>query len=290
MQISLHAASILHTNVVTDVRIARDVGYDGIEMWIPKLTRYLDAGFTVDQLAATLGPLQVTMLDVLLPLESTEPETRCRLVAECELMTAVASQLGCAALQAVALDGFPADDWPAQRDILVESLTELSDIASARGVRLAVEPVSFSRFHSIPQALEVIDAVGSDRVGLVLDTWHLWTAGARLEEIAELDPQLIVCAQISDTNPKRGATWSDDDRTVLPGDGIVPLDELIDAISRSGYAGVWSLEILSRRHWEWEPQLVAIELLRRARVLLNATAVTPERIDYRRSEGVQLGD
>jgi sugar phosphate isomerase/epimerase len=287
---SLHAASILHTNVATDVSIARNVGYDGIELWIPKLTRYLDAGFTLEQLTAMLGPLRVTMLDVLLPLESTEPQARRRLVAECRVMTAAAAQLGCAALQAVALDGFATDDWPTQRHTLIESLTELSDIASAHGVRLAVEPVSFSRFSSIWQAVEVIEAIGSDRVGLVLDTWHLWTAGARLEEVAALDPHLIVCAQISDSSPKCGATWSDDDRTALPGDGIVPLDELIDAISRTGYAGVWSLEILSRRHWEWEPQLLAMELLRRARMLLNTTAVTPDCIDSPRSEDVQLGD
>ena len=268
MELALHAGCIMHTNVATDARVARSAGYDAIELWMPKLSRYLDAGFSTDDLRALLGPLRVTMLDTLQPVEDTTPATRAKLLSDCERMTRVAAELGCPALQVVALDRFETDDWPAQRDTLVDVLGQLARIAHPEGIRLALEPVTFSRFRSLEQALEVIHAVGSERVGLCLDTWHLWTSGAPWEDVARLDRALIVCAHISDTHPRKGAAWRDADRTALPGDGILPLEEGVAAIRATGYDGPWSVEMLSEHHWEWDPDALAAELLRRTRSLL----------------------
>lgn len=268
MQISLHTGCIMHTNVATDLRVAKAAGYDGVELWIPKLTRYLEAGYELDRLVGSLGQLKVTMLDVLLSIERSDSVFRRALCRKCERTAALAARLGCPALQVVALNNFDTVDWPGMRRTLVASLNELADIAALYGVRLALEPVSFSPFHTIAQALEVISDVGVQRVGLVLDTWHLWTGGTPWQDVADLDQELVVCAHIGDTNPRGGAEWSDDDRTALPGDGILPLREGIDAIRSTGYDGVWSVEILSKHHWEWDPGVLAAELFRRACRLL----------------------
>jgi len=270
MEYALHAATTMHTNVVTDVRVARAAGYDGIELWIPKLTRYLDAGFTTRDLREALGPLRVTMLDTLLSIERSDPATRRQLLADCARLAEVAAELGCPALQVVALDDFDGASWPEQRRALVGSLSELADIAGAHGVRLALEPVVFSRFRSLPQALELIEAVGADRVGLCLDTWHLWTSGTAWEDVAALDPQLIACVHIGDTEARSGPEWSDADRSALPGEGILPLRDAIDAILATGYDGSWAVEMKSERHWEWDPQVLAAAVLQRARLLLPA--------------------
>ena len=260
----------MHTNVRTDVEVARANGYDGVELWLPKLTRYLDVGFEPQDLVAALGPLRVTMLDVLLPIEHSDPVERRRLRDDCTRHAAVAAQLGCSVLQVVALDNFDAGDWPSQRRTLIDSLNELADLAQPHGVRLGLEPVTFSPFNSVPQALEVIEAVGGERVGIVLDTWHLWTAGASWDDVAAVDPELVVCAHISDTKPKAEAEWRDEDRTALPGDGVLPMDEAIAAIKATGYEGVWSVEMFSPEHWEWEPRALASELLDRTRRLLGS--------------------
>lgn len=265
---ALHAATIMHTNVVTDVRVARAAGYDGIELWIPKLARYLDAGFTPDDLRQELGPLRVTVLDTLLSIESSDPATRKRLLADCARMAEVAAALDCPAIQVVALDDFDGSSWPEQRRALVASLAELAVVAGAHGVRLAVEPVVFSRFRALSQALEVIEAVGADRVGLCLDTWHLWTAGTPWEDVAALDPDLIVCVHLGDTEARSGPAWRDADRTALPGEGVLPLRDAIDAILATGYDGSWAVEMKSERHWEWDPQVLAGAVLQRARLLM----------------------
>ena len=62
MLLGLHTGSIMHTNVVTDIRIAREAGYDAIEIYIPKLVRYLDAGYQAEELLPALGSLRPAML------------------------------------------------------------------------------------------------------------------------------------------------------------------------------------------------------------------------------------
>jgi sugar phosphate isomerase/epimerase len=271
MEYALHAATIMHTNVATDVRVARAAGYNAIELWIPKLARYLDAGFSPADLLGELGPLRVTMLDTLLPIESADPSERVRLRAECSRMAEVAAALGCPVLQVVALDEFESRDWAGQRRALVASLAELVELAAPHGVRLAVEPVTFSPFRSLAQAHDVVHAVGVDHVGLCLDTWHLWTSGTPWEEVAALDPALILSVHLSDTAARSGPQWRDQDRTALPGDGILPLREAVEAIRATGYDGIWAVEMKSERHWEWDPEILASTILERARLLLTGT-------------------
>lgn len=272
MDYALHAATTMHTNVVTDVRVAREAGYGGVELWIPKLARYLDAGFSSAELRSLLGPLRVTMLDTLAPIESSDRATRARLRAECARMAQVSSELACPAIQVVALDEFGASSGPERMQVLVASLTELAEIAASFGVMLALEPVVFSPFHALHHAVDVVEAVGRDRVGLCLDTWHLWTSGTTWDEVANLDRDLILSVHISDTQARTGAQWRDADRTALPGDGILPLNNAINAIRATGYDGYWAVEMTSARHWEWDPQTLASVALARVRGLMTSLA------------------
>lgn len=268
MEFGLHTGSIMHTNVLTDIRVARETGYDAIEIYIPKLVRYLDAGYGAEDLLPALGSLRPAMINSFLHIERQEPEFRRGLQAQCERLCAVAHVLGCPALQVIALDALRDETWSDMRGKVAQSLAELADIAAPYGVRLAWEPVSFTSLCTLSQALEVLEVADRDNIGLCVDTFHLWTGGTPWEEVAGLDPSLIVVAHISDVMPRKGTEWSDEDRDVLPGDGILPLEEGIDAIRGSGYDGLWSVEMLGSYHWEWEPAVLARELRLRAERLL----------------------
>lgn len=268
MKFALHAGSVRHTNVAIDVRAARHCGFDGIELYLPKVMRYLDQGFDAADLREMLGPLEVSMIDFLMPVESLDRSTSSRINSECERLSSLAHSLGCPAMQVVALADFPSTQWAEQRAILVARLRELSAIAHPYGVRLAIEGAIFSPFHRLSQALEVIDEVGSDRVGLCLDTWHLWIGGTPWEQVAALDPALILSVQLADTATRSEDHWRDEDRTALPGEGVLPLGEAIEAVLATGYEGFWTCEMLSARHWEWDPEVFATSMLDRMRVMI----------------------
>jgi sugar phosphate isomerase/epimerase len=268
MQLGLHTGSILYTNLLTDIRVAKETGYDAIEFYLPKLVRYLDAGYHAAELLPALGSLRLAVINSFLHIERQDPQFRCELLARCERLCRVAQTLNCPSLQVVALNGLQGESWPSIRSKVARSLSELADIAAPFGVTLALEPVSFTPLRSLSQALECLDAAGRGNLGLCLDTFHLWTGGTPWDEVAALDPALIVVAHLSDVKPRGGSEWSDADRDVLPGDGILPLQEGIEAIGATGYDGLWCVEMLGDYHWEWDPFLLAQELKSRAHKLL----------------------
>jgi sugar phosphate isomerase/epimerase len=270
MLLGLHTGTILHTNLMTDIRVAIETGYEAIELYTPKLLRFLDAGYQTGQIPPALGNLRVTMINSFLHIERQEPDFRRQLRGQCERLCRVAQALDCPTLQVVALSALEGEPWPEIRLKVGRSLAELADVAAPFGVTLALEPVTFTPLRLLSQALEVLDVAGRENVGLCLDTFHLWTAGTPWDEVAALDPGRIAVAHLGDVTARRGSRWSDEDRDILLGDGILPLAEGIAAIRATGYDGVWCVEQMGAYHWEWDPFVLARELRERALRLLAA--------------------
>jgi sugar phosphate isomerase/epimerase len=264
MQLSLHTICTRHSNMITDIRVAKEAGYDAVEPTTFKLERYLDAGYQAEELVPSLSPLGVDMISSFEPIERQDPDDMRR---RCRRLCEAAQTLGCSAFQVVALDGLKHLSWPQMRSEFAKSLKALADIAAPFGVRLALEPVAFAPLKTLAQALEVIDAAERENIGLNIDTFHIWAGGTPWEEVARLDPRLIVVVHLSDAAPRRADAWSDADRGVFPGEGIIPLQEGIAAIRDAGYDGVWAIEMISDYYWEWDPFVLAREAKTRAEAL-----------------------
>lgn len=140
------------------------------------------------------------------------------------------------------------------RRLLIEGLQELAGVARQENVRLAVQPMhriferEWSFLSGIDQTLEVLSRFSPEQVGLAFGTYHFWEEERLLERVRELTPW-IASVQLSDwRQPPR----CDNDR-LLPGDGIIPLGEIVGEIERCGYRGCYELEVWSRDLWKLEP-------------------------------------
>jgi sugar phosphate isomerase/epimerase len=131
------------------------------------------------------------------------------------------------------------------RKTLGDGLRVLADESARLGIPVALEPMSpFERedwtlVTTLGEAAELVDESGAD-VGLVFDTWHLWDS-PELEDDLERYGDRIVAVQVNDwRDPTR--SWCD---RVLPGDGVIDLGPLLDAVERTGWAGCYDLEVFS---------------------------------------------
>lgn len=140
----------------------------------------------------------------------------------------------------------PRGDMAEAMTVVAAALKELAWVARDHGVTLALEPLNptsvnvESAIWTVDQALEVIDATGSDSVGLCLDYWNVWQ-NAGIEAAIARAGSRIFTVQASDWRTPRSFA----DR-IVPGDGDVPLARLIAATRAAGYRGPWVVEIFSQ--------------------------------------------
>ena len=137
---------------------------------------------------------------------------------------------------------------------------ESATIAAAAGVVLAIEPMhpiyaaDRGVISTLGQALDVAEQFPADRVGVVVDTFHVWW-----------DPQLD--AQVRRAGSRIASYQVCDWITPLPadallargmmGDGHVDFAAVTRLVVESGYAGDVEVEIFNQEIWDADPAEVA---------------------------------
>lgn len=136
----------------------------------------------------------------------------------------------------------PASDRQiAQRfDSTVAGLQQVTQQAEASGVTLALEPLN--RFEtdivcSVAQGIEVVDAVSSRALGLLLDTFHMNMEESSLPDAIRAAGSRIVHFQANENH--RG----------FPGTGHVDWTQVMHALHQVAYRGPISLEPFRRDDW-----------------------------------------
>ncbi|MEZ0164500.1 sugar phosphate isomerase/epimerase family protein [Kineococcus sp. LSe6-4] len=280
-KISMNVTTTFFGNVVQDVRLAKEAGYTGIELQSPKLYRYLDAGFDVHTLPELLDGLEVTGLGAVLDIER-QGTARDEYLAEVDRMCAVAAVVGAPIVQ---LCTGPVD-WNVVKDFRAGRLAaddgryratlgldeaeavrvtganvrEAADIAAGYGLDLYLEPLAWARLNRCRHTLALIEEAGRDNVGIALDTWHFWTTGDTLDEVRSLPAELIKAVHLSDgfdLDREHDVPDQSHHRNVVIGGGSIPLQQWVDAVKETGYAGWWVTEMFSDRANELDPATVA---------------------------------
>jgi sugar phosphate isomerase/epimerase len=264
MIITMHGLSTMHCNIATEIRIAGEVGFDALEIVESKLVRYMDVGMNLEDLPPLFKrhKIRPVTINALKNIERTERKDRRDLMKEADRLCSAARAIGCPTIQLVPLCGLKGRPYREILKLTCKNVVEIADIGESSGVRFQLEPIAWSPIHSLSQSLELIERAGRDNVGMVIDFWHLWAGEATTpDEVATLPAELIYSVHFCDgVRRPKGARWDEPAlRGYLPGEGRVPIQDWVAAIKATGFDGVWSSELLSPRHWEWDLYEIARE-------------------------------
>jgi sugar phosphate isomerase/epimerase len=124
-------------------------------------------------------------------------------------------------------------------------LRACGEILGAAGIRLALEFASYGALTRLDDAIDLCEAVGWERCGVLVDTWHFFRTGEPWAALERLGTDQIALIHVND-----GAVVAADDLVHegrfgrLPvGAGAFPLAEFVCALG--GYSGFFSSEVLS---------------------------------------------
>ena len=137
-----------------------------------------------------------------------------------------------------------------------DGIAELEPYARQAGVRLAVEPFhpmmasSRSVITSLGEANDMVEAIGSDLVGIGIDSYHVWWDAALPQQITRAGERLF-SVQLADwVTPIHGELSS----RGMPGEGCIDMTGFVADCRSAGYDGLVEVEVLSDRWWAEDPK------------------------------------
>jgi sugar phosphate isomerase/epimerase len=233
-------------SVADDCALYAQAGFAAIGIWLHKLERGRIDGFWIPEaripdetVVETAQAVQRSGLEVshlVLTGFYSEPELEDRIAHTLHAID-VAAALGAKAL-VVAPARRNGRTYEQTRDHAARALSTVFE-RSPGGVKLALEPIvpwQSDYLNTLGEALELADLVDHPDLGVYPDTFHLWRTGTLLEDIERAGSR-ILGVHLNDA--REGEHFN-----CLPGDGALPLAEIVRAIEASGYSGTYDNELM----------------------------------------------
>ena len=261
MKLAFHGATTMTSDLETDVAVTAHAGFKALEVWAAKMDRYRAAHSLADLNALFVNhnvmPLTINSIEFIAFRGSEFAQIQARL----HELGRIAQAIGCPTVVVVPS---PLPDrnvsWNNIVAEYVKVLRDLSDIARLYNIRLSFEFLGFGwcSVRTPRAAFEIIQKVERDNIGLTVDAAHFYGGGGLMSELDQLDPGRIFAFHLDDLEDTPKEAISDGTR-LLPGLGVVPLDDICARLKRIGYAGPCSIELFRPEYWNWDPQELAIK-------------------------------
>jgi 2-keto-myo-inositol isomerase len=243
-KLSLNTSTLIpfKLGVEEQVGIAAEAGYEGIELWVSDIELYVATGGSLPQLKRYIADTGVRVVNAIAfwtwmdadetarKQGLTQAAKEMKMLAELDCIAAAAPPFG--KVGSVTLE---------EAAIAFANLAEL-----ARNIGIDPYLEFWGRAEQLNQArdaLYVVETSGVRDAKILLDPFHMYTGGSKIEDLAGLSANRIGIVHVNDypATPSRDHI-TDSDR-VYPGDGIAPTAAFARLLHLSGYSGYLSLEL-----------------------------------------------
>ncbi|MEO8696165.1 MAG: sugar phosphate isomerase/epimerase family protein [Acidimicrobiales bacterium] len=144
---------------------------------------------------------------------------------------------------------------PTPLDQLIDAIAAIGRDARDRGLQVLVEFMPEGGIRNLGDAAAIVAGVAAPNVAIMLDTWHLFRTAGSLDELEQLPPGAIGAVQVGDATAAAWGTGVDPpsaDR-LLPGQGVVPIREIVTIARRNNPDVVVGIEVFNRASIEASP-------------------------------------
>ena len=244
-KLALHTWTLDTTPLADLLRIARETGWDAVELRRLDFARAAERGQTAAELIDMVkaSGLPVACVGVELGWIWARGAERARLLQVFAEQCERARALGASTVMS------PVDRGRGDLGEAAGSVREVGDIAARHGVRLALEFNSQAeQLCTLESARELMARAAHPSCGLLLDTYHLERSGADLAAIDDVAADEIAYVQYSDV-PRTGLEPGKALDRLPPGQGRVRFKEVFAVIARKGYSGYLSYEAPNPSAW-----------------------------------------
>ena len=259
------------TGFLKEFEITAKAGYNGIEIWIRDLQKYVEEGGSLSDLKKKIGDLglkvenAIGFAEWIVDDENQRKTAIEQLKREMELV----SKVGCSRIAAP-----PAGAYNVALDLfkVAARYREILEIGDQTGVTPVLEfwGASTSLYH-ISQAMFVATAANHPKACILPDVSHMFRGGSGYVSLKQISGNAIEVFHFNDfvsSIPREKQTDSD---RVYPGDGAAPYRQIITDLHNAGGTKILSLELFNKSYWEKDALEVAATGLSKMKRLVEET-------------------
>jgi sugar phosphate isomerase/epimerase len=245
-----------------EVEIAARAGYQALEPWIGEIETYVRQGGSLPDLKKRIADLGMTVESAIGFAEwiVDDDARRTKGLEQARRDMDLVQQIGgtrIAAPPAGATDVFDMDYLKA-----AERYRALLTIGDHIGVVPQVEVWGFSKtLNRLGQTLLVAVESGHPQACVLPDVYHLYKGGSDFAGLDLVSGKAMHVFHMNDypaTPPRQ--TIGDGDR-VYPGDGVAPINDIIQTLRDVDFNGYLSIELFNKTYWQQDPLEVARQAL-----------------------------
>ena len=224
--------------------LAKEAGFEGIDLNMGEAAR-IAAESSLDDVRRMFDEAGMKMGGWGLPVDFRKDEdTYQQGLAKLPTTAAMAKELGCTRVPTWLMPA--SDELPFEENLQLHArrLRGCAEILREYGCWLGLEFVApktsrvgrkYEFIHDLPGMLDLCDAVGSGNVGLLLDSWHWYTAHGTIEQIRNLRAEQVVYVHVNDAPAGVAVDEQIDSVRCLPGaTGVIDIAGFLGTLADIG--------------------------------------------------------
>ncbi len=252
-----------------EFEIVSKAGYDGIEIWIRDLQKYLAEGGNLKDLKKYIDDLGLQVENAIgFAQWIVDDETiRKAGIEQLKKEMEMVAQIGC---KRIAAPPAGATDKPFSDLFEIGNrYRKILELGDKTGVTPILEFWGASAsLHHISQAMFVATAANHPKACILPDVYHMFRGGSGFDSLKQISGNAIEIFHFNDYEIDIPREKQNDSDRVYPGDGAAPFTEIIRDLYYSGGKKVLSLELFNANYWKKDALEVAITGLNKMKKLV----------------------
>ncbi len=253
MKSCINGATTMPYSLEQDISAASVAGFSGVEIWIDKLRKFLEAHTKEDlKRLLTDSKISAPSLCAFSGFTFCSEEEYGAKVEALKRFLEIGGLIGTEYV-IVCADALGGMSFESAKRAYVSRLRNLGSVTSKYGVKVALE-----WFWELPPAIDIIEAIDDEHVGFVLDTFHWYRADGSLENLKKVPSGKLFFVHINDCEdlPKKELT---DKNRLYCGSGVIPLLDIFKIFEGNDYRGYLSVEIFREEYWRKDSQEISMD-------------------------------
>jgi 2-keto-myo-inositol isomerase len=267
----LNTSTIRQQNIglVNEIKTAAKVGFDGIEIWMNTLEKYVKEGGKLSEIRKLTEGSGIKIEDAIgFAAWVVDDDTKRNAALEqLKREMDMLAQIGC---KRIAAPPFGATNEAGLNLYkAAERYAKILDLGKEMGVLPQLELWGFSKnMHLFGETLLVAAETGHSEAVILIDTYHIVRGGSPISSLEFVDGKKIQMCHLNDFPAMDDHTKLTDAMRVMPGDGVGPLSQILQILNAKNTPIVLSLEIFNEKAWKMDATAACTEGLAKMKAVV----------------------